>query len=323
MIGLRETADLLRRHDHILICSHLRPDGDCLGSTIGLLLALRQMGKTVAAYNVGPIGSKWAFLPHIDEVRPEFPAWTPSFVVTVDCGSRARVSDTFAPTVPTLNIDHHLTNTLFGDFNYIDIEACAVGEQIYWLLAELGVEITPAIALGLYTSILTDTGSFRYSNTTPRALRSASELVEAGADAAVVSMAVYESRTRGEVELMARAYASTRYEFDGVFCWAELRGADYAAAGGWDHEPEGLASDLRAVEGVEVSCLFQESPDGTIRAGFRGKGKIDCSAIAAQLGGGGHFNASGAVIKNAAFDEARDRVLAVIRRATAEYLAKR
>jgi phosphoesterase RecJ-like protein len=308
-ISLRETAQLLRRHDNILIVSHLRPDGDCLGSTLGLHAVLRHLGKRVAAYNFSPITAKWDFVPGIRHVSNSLPDWPVELTVFVDCGGVTRVHDLFLPTGVTLNIDHHLTNDCYADFNYIDIDACAVGEQIHQIASELAVPLNPEIATALYLSIMTDTGGFRYSNTTARAFRIAAELVDEGVDPGAIAQAVYENRNRGEVALTAVAMQNLHYELDNKAVWSELRRADYDAAGGSEAEPEGLVGEMRAIEGVEVSMLMHETEEGWLRVGFRGKGRVDCSAIAQRLGGGGHYNASGAHLRDILFDEARPRVI--------------
>ena len=317
-VDLKQLMEVVRSADNILVVSHQRPDGDCLGSTAGFLLGLRSLGKRVAAYNAGPIGEKWAFLPQIEEIAQSLPEWTPEWTFFVDCGAVYRVSDEFQALGRTVNIDHHLTNDRFGDFNWIDVDACAVGEQVYRLLTGLGVEITTEIASALYLSILTDTGGFRYSNTTASTFAIAGELVARGAMPGEISQAVFESRSPEEFGLIGRVLANLVYELDGKFVHGELRQTDFADYGGGEHEPEGLSSDIRGVRGVEISCLMQETDDGLLRAGFRGKGTVNCGAIAQRLGGGGHFNASGALLKGRTYEAARDEVLAAVR---AEVLA--
>lgn len=320
-VDLAGVVDLIRAYDNILIVSHMRPDGDCLGSTVGLFLALKAIGKRVAAYNATPITKKWHFLDGIDNVRNELPDWPISLTIFVDCGAVSRVSETFVPHGHTLNIDHHLTNEAFGDHNWIDVDACAVGEQIYAITRALGVPVTATMASAMYLSIMTDTGGFRYSNTTARAFNIAGELVRAGADPGPIAQAIYENRNRGEVALSAIAMQRLVYEFDGAAVWAELRWSDYQQFGGQDSEPEGLVGEMRAIEGVEVSMLMHETQDGQLRVGFRGKGRIDCSAIAAACGGGGHYNASGAHSK-LPYEQAREVVLENFRRGVAKDLGR-
>lgn len=322
-VTAEEAAEVLRRHDDLLIVSHVRPDGDCIGSMLGLFFILRKLGKRVATFNVDPIPEKWDFVPGIENVASTLPEWTPSITVFVDCGGVKRVSDDFQPIGVVLNIDHHLTNTRFGDYNYIDVNTSAVGQQIYNILQAFGAELTPEIATVLYLSMMTDTGGFRYSNATPESFRVAARLAEAGADVSFLAQQVYETRTREEVALAARVMGNLHFEADGAMVWAELRGADYERFGGYENEPDGLSSEIRGIKGVEVSCLMHETEEGWLRAGFRGKGNVDCSAIAASVGGGGHFNAAGVFIKGVRYEEARERILDAMRKAMNEWQTKR
>lgn len=319
---LQQVAAILRQHDDILVVSHMRPDGDCLGSTLGLALGLQALGKRVAAYNAGPTpADRWGFLPGWSLLSDRLPDWTPQLTVFVDCGAVYRVHDAFQPIGRTINIDHHLTNERYADDNWIDIEACAVGEQVEMLLEELGVDLTPDIANLLLMSIMTDTGGFRYSNTTSRAFAAAGRLVAAGARPGPISQAVWESRSRGEILLTGHVFSNLHFELDGRMVWAEVRQADMERFGGRDAEPDGLSSEIRGIRGVEVSCLLVETEEGWARAGFRGKGTVNCSAIATRLGGGGHFNAAGALMRRP-FEDARPLIIQTTMELAAADLAK-
>lgn len=310
MISLEETVALLRESDNILVASHLRPDGDCVGSSVALVLGLQQLGKRVAAFNRDEINVKMNYLEGAEMFSQSFPDWPVDITVFVDCGAVHRVADDFVPPGKrTLNIDHHLSNDRYADFNYIDIEAAAVGEQICNILKKLGAKITPAIAAGAYLSLMSDTGGFRYSNTTASSFDLAAELVRAGASPGLTSTMYYESRDPGELILTGRAFSRIKMELDGKLAWAELRAEDYDIVGGEDVEPDGLVNELRQMRGVEVSLLIHERKDGGLRAGLRGKGLVDCAAIASSFGGGGHFNASGLNMPNRPYAEARDFVL--------------
>ena len=322
-VGPEEVAREILRHQTFWIVSHVRPDGDCLGSMLGLSMGLEKLGKDVTAYNADPVGEKWDFLDGIGRVTHHLPKEAPGATIFVDCGGVRRVSPDFQPKGLVINIDHHLTNERYGDLNYIDISACAVGEQIYHLLKTLGVELDLAMASAIYTSMMTDTGGFRYSNATPRAFHIAGELAEMGVDIAGIAQQVYETRSRGEVELSAIVYSRLQFELDGVMTWSELRKPDYEAHGGYESEPEGMSSEIRAIQGVEISCLLNETEEGELRAGFRGKGNIDCSAIAAECGGGGHFNASGTMIRGVPYDKAKEKVLATLRRHVEAWMNQR
>jgi bifunctional oligoribonuclease and PAP phosphatase NrnA len=319
---LEEIAQVVKENESFVVVGHLRPDGDCLGSTLGMYFALKGMGKKVTAFNITPVGEKWDFVTGVDAIKPEFPNWTPDVILYVDCGGLNRVGDDFVQPdcKVSINLDHHLTNDRFADLNLVNTGACAAGEIVYDLVKILKQPLTPEISANLYMAILTDTGSFRFSNTSPHSLRVAAELLESGVDPSVISMSIYESRDPGELALTSVAYHNMQYEFDGFMVWSQLLKEDYEANGGYEVEPDGLSSDIRGVKGVEISCLMQQMEDGTLRAGFRGKGKVDCSAIARSLGGGGHFNAAGAVLWNLPWDEAQEKALSALRGAVAKWI---
>jgi len=318
MGGIEDVADILRRHDKFLIVSHIRPDGDCLGSATALLAGLRQMGKTVASYNASGVMEKLRFIPLWQDIRTELPPWTPEVTIFVDCGGVGRVSPTFRPFGYTINIDHHATNESFGDLNWIDIEACAVGEQIYDLLSHMGLELTADMATSLYSSICADTGSFRFPNTNARTFDIAADLTRRGASPAEICRWLYESRGRGEILIAARAFSRMQYECAGRMVWTESFWSSCSEAGGIDSEPEGLATEMRAVDGVEVSILFHQVEQGGLRVGFRGKGAVDCAELARLCGGGGHRNASGYYNEGADYLKVRERVLGLERIAVAK-----
>lgn len=314
---VHQIASALRTRDDFLILGHLRPDGDCLGSCIALYELLRNMGKKARIYTSGPIPDTFAFLPQFDKVRLEAPNPYPPTSIFLDSGDPKRVSDDFEAQGFLINIDHHLSNSQFGNLNWVDPEAAAAAEQIFRLAAVLGETITPEIATCLYTGLLTDTGGFRFGNTDTMTFRVASALVDAGADPANIAQYVYESRKPGSVQLVGEVYTNLHYEFGGRFVWSEVRRDVYERVGGEDAEPEGLSSDIRGIAGVEMSALFYETPDSQCRVGLRSKSRVNVSELAQSLGGGGHFNASGAFIRER-YEMAREKVLSAIR----EYLAK-
>lgn len=315
MVTLAEVAELFRTRDNFLIVSHLRPDGDCLGSATALLMVLRSLGKRVAAYNATAVPTKYQFLPAIEEVRAEMPPWQVDTTVFVDCGGVTRVARDFAPVGFTVNIDHHATNDCFGDVNYVDISACAVGEQVYRIAGELGVELTRDMAVSIYTSVMTDTGGFRFSNTGAGTFELAADLCRRGVVPDDIAQAVYESRRREEVGLIGAAFERIRYGAGGALATSELRWPDYAEAGGEDAEPEGLAGEIRSIDGVEVAILFHELEQGGIRAALRGKGLVDCAALAESFGGGGHRNAAGCYIPGVDYEQKREEITAATARA--------
>jgi bifunctional oligoribonuclease and PAP phosphatase NrnA len=310
-----EIAEAIREHQTFLVLGHLRPDGDCLGSGLGMCELLRSLGKEAQFFTKGPLQEIFAFLPGHDRIITEPPTTKHDVYIYVDSGDPDRVSEEFHPKGFIINIDHHLSNTRFGTLNWVDVEATAAGEQIYRLADVMKQPITPALATCLYTAILTDTGGFRFSNTDQMTFRVAAKLVESGADPAKIAGQVYESRKPQSVQLIGEVYASLRYEFDGRFVWTEIRQELFDKVGGEDVEPEGLSSDIRGIAGVEVSALFYETPEDFCRLGLRSKSKVNVSELAQSLGGGGHYNASGAMIREP-YEQARDRALQAVR----EYL---
>jgi phosphoesterase RecJ-like protein len=308
---------LLEYNDDILIIGHLRPDGDCLGSCLALYEVLRTLGKSVRFYTFGPIPAFFDYLPSFDKILTTYPE-NASLVVSVDTSSPDRISDVFQPPANLINIDHHITNTMFGRLNWVDSNATAAAEMIYRLMAIMGVKLTAPVASALYTGLLTDTGGFRYSNTTGTTFGISSHLVQSGASPSKIAQAIFDSRTPEAIKLTGLIFSSLNYEFDGRLVWNRITRQLLQQVGGNESEPEGLSSELRSVSGVEVSVLFYESAEGFCRCGFRSKGEINVAELAGLMGGGGHHNASGATIREP-YEIATATALSIIR----SYLAER
>jgi phosphoesterase RecJ-like protein len=298
---LKAIADALRQHDRFLLVTHENPDGDALGSLLAATLALRQLGKDVVMYLAGetPLPREYAFMP-LEELVREPPADAADRVLlAVDCAKEDRIGDeaavSSAPLV--LNVDHHHDNTRFGDLNLIVADASSTGEVLRDVFAELGVELTPDLAEPLYIALVTDTGRFQYSNTTPKALRLAAELVEAGADIHAVFQEVYESVEFAKLKLLAHALDRAEVLEGGRIVVSHLLRSDFAAAGASEPYSEGIIDYLRAVEGAELAVLIREqlsrgapAHKGSLRSSID---ELDVSAIARRFGGGGHRQAAG------------------------------
>src|SRR6476646_8843396 len=291
---LKAIADALRQHDRFLIVTHENPDGDALGSLLAATLALRQLGKDVVMYHAGETP-----LP-LEELARERPADASERVLlAVDCAKEDRIGDeavlALAPLV--LDVDHHHDNTRFGGFNLIVPDASSTGEVLRDVFAELGVELTPELAEPLYIALVTDTGRFQYANTTPKALRLAAELVEAGADIHAVFQQVYESVEFAKLKLLARALDRAEVLEGGRIVVSHLLRADFVEAGASEPYSEGIIDYLRAVEGAELAVLVREqltqraqTYKGSLRSSID---ELDVSAIARRFGGGGHRQAAG------------------------------
>ena len=296
-------VEALRSHDRFLLTTHENPDGDALGSLLAAKLALDQLGKddVMVLYGDSPLPGEYAFM-ELDDLLRRWPDDAAERVlVALDCANESRIADPeILGRVPlVLDIDHHHDNTRFGQVNLIDATASSTGEVLRDIFRELGVQLTPEIAEALYIALVTDTGRFQYTNTTPKALRLAAELVEAGADVHRVFQGVYESVQFAKLKLLARALERARVYEGGAIVVSYLLRTDFAEVGAAEPYSEGIIDFLRAVEGAEMAALIREPPrkrpDGPLRrVSLRASvDELDVSAIARKSGGGGHRQAAG------------------------------
>jgi phosphoesterase RecJ-like protein len=299
---LARVVDVLRVNERFLVTTHENPDGDALGSLLAMTLALRSLGKDATMYLAGqaPLPGEYAFM-NLSELKRELPPDAADRVlVAVDCANESRLGpdpEILHNAPYTIEIDHHHDNTRFGDVNLIVADASSTGEVLRDVFHELGVALTPEISEALYIALVTDTGRFQYANTTPKALRLAAELVEAGADVHRVFQGVYENVQFAKLKLLARALGRAQvYEGGAVVVSYLLRG-DFAEVGAAEPYSEGIIDYLRAVEGAIMAVLIREPPrsDGPLhRVSLRSSSdELDVSAIARKSGGGGHRQAAG------------------------------
>jgi bifunctional oligoribonuclease and PAP phosphatase NrnA len=298
---LQAVVAALREHDRFLVVTHENPDGDALGSLLATTIALRQLGKDVAMYlaGAGALPREYAFMP-LDGLLRELPAdMEERTLVAVDCAKADRMGPDTSPidrAQRVVNIDHHHDNSRFGDVNLIVADASSTGEVLRDVFAAVGVELTSEIAEPLYIALVTDTGRFQYTNTTPKSLRLAAELVEAGADIHAVFQQVYESVEFAKLKLLARALERARVLEGGLIVVSYLVRTDFAEVGAAEPYSEGIIDYLRAVEGAELAALIREPPrdDAERRVSLRASiDELDVSAIARAFGGGGHRQAAG------------------------------
>jgi phosphoesterase RecJ-like protein len=298
---LEAVAAAIRSHERFLVTSHENPDGDALGSLTAMHRALGQLGKDSVMYLAGPapLPAEYGFM-GLGELVREVPADASERVlVAVDCANESRLGDESVLTVApfTIDVDHHHDNSRFGDVNLVVADASSTGEVLRDVFAELGVEITPELAEPLYIALVTDTGRFQYANTTPKALRLAAELVDAGADVHKVFQGVYESIEFAKLKLLARALERAQVYEGGGLVVSHLLRDDFAQVGAVEPYSEGIIDYLRAVDGADMAALIREPPRGgdparriSLRASHD---ELDVSAIARKSGGGGHRQAAG------------------------------
>jgi phosphoesterase RecJ-like protein len=297
-----EIGRALREHNKFAVLSHVRPDGDALGSTLALALSLKELGKEVRAWNEEGMLEKYNFLAQA-ELLTEPPNTPEDFDVAIalDTAVQNRLGTTTTAVRSAklwINIDHHPSNPRYGDLVYIDPTAPATGQILFELLTNQKFPITPAIAENLYAAISTDTGSFQYPNTTVRTFEIAAELVRCGVEVGRVSQLLYENFPRRRIELLRDLLATMRFGCDGKLAYFSLSQASALALGVIPEDNEGLIDHLRAIQGVVVAIFFEELTDGKVRVSMRSKNEaVDVCAICTQFGGGGHVLAAGARVR--------------------------
>ena len=299
---LAAVVEALGSADRFLVTSHENPDGDALGSLLAMHLALLELGQDSVMVLVGPapLPGEYGFLdlPGEGLLRDIPPDSASRVLVAVDCAQETRLTDERLLEAPVVvNIDHHHDNTRFGTANLVVAAASSTAEVLADVFAELGVGLTPAIAEALYAGLVTDTGRFQYANTTPKALRLAAELLEAGADLQRIFQGVYESMQFAKVKLLARALDRAALYEEGRVVVSYLVREDFGAVGAVEPYSEGIIDVLRAVEGAELAALIREPPrDGSPvrKVSLRSStDRVDVSAIARKSEGGGHRQAAG------------------------------
>ncbi len=304
----------------ICVVGHVRPDGDCIGAQLGLALALRQQGKNVSVWNEDPAPDKLAFLDKQRMIERPRPNGKFDCVIAVDSASYERLGSAgrFIESRRVLiNIDHHPSNTRFGDINWVRCNEPSTGELIFRLLKHAGWPISPRIADCLFTAVSTDTGSFQYASTRPVTFAVAGELVKLGANLGNICQEVYHSFPLSRVRLLRHLFSRFRLSHNNQIAYFWLRPADFARSGADPEDSEGLIDHLRAIEPVVVACVFEEIESESIRISLRSKRPtVDVNLIAGQFGGGGHAAAAGARVLGKPLSVQR-RVLAAIRRALA------
>jgi bifunctional oligoribonuclease and PAP phosphatase NrnA len=311
-----EIARVLRENESFAVLSHVRPDGDALGSQLTMALALLQLGKKVHVWNEDGMLEKYSFLPRAELMQK--PPTVPEKVevlVALDTAIQNRMGTALnavrEPKV-CINIDHHPSNPRYGDLVYIDSNAPATGQILFELLHAENFSIDAAMAENLFVAISTDTGSFQYPNTTARTFEIAAQLVERGVDVGRVNQQLYENYPRRRVELLRELLRTMRFEASGKVASFSLGLTTSAALGVLPEDNEGLIDHIRAIAGVIVAVFFEELADGKVRVSMRSKdAAVDVCAICQKFGGGGHILAAGARVRGS-LAEVEQRVMEAI-----------
>ena len=302
----------------ICIAGHIRPDGDCVGSQLGLTLALQNEGKQVTCWNEDPIPQKYEFLDRDRLMQKPRRGLKFDCVIATDAASFERLGSVcrcVSHRKLLINIDHHQSNTRYGDLNWVSAREPSTGELIFRLLKIAKWPITRRIADNLFTAVSTDTGSFQYSTTRPGTLHVAGELVRRGANLADICNEVYQSYPLSRARLLRHIYSHFRLTHRDQIAYFWLKRADFVRAGADNSESEGLIDHIRAIAPVVVACVFEELEPELTRISLRSKSdNVDVNQIAKQFGGGGHVAAAGARIPGKPLSAQR-RVIAAVKKA--------
>ncbi|HBB95529.1 MAG TPA: bifunctional oligoribonuclease/PAP phosphatase NrnA [Blastocatellia bacterium] len=295
---LAQVVELIEKKDRFAITSHVRPDGDGLGSSLGLLWLLKSLNKDVEVIMRDPAPHSYQQLPGAGTIRVA-PRIGEHFdaVFIIECSDLDRPGLEDLDQQFVVNIDHHSTTELFGSINWIDSTAAACGEMVYNLCKATGVRVTKEIAECVYTALLTDTGSFHYSNTTERTFKIASELVRTGVRPAKTAEALFGSYQWPKIELLSRVLSTAKRDDTGHVAWMWQTLAMQEQTHAAEEDADGFVNYPLAVGEVEATALFKETAPGVYRTSLRSKGDVNVAKIAEQFGGGGHRNAAGCTLK--------------------------
>jgi bifunctional oligoribonuclease and PAP phosphatase NrnA len=285
------------RHQRFLVISHVRPDGDAYGSSLGLGLLLRDMGKDVVITNADGLSPLFTFLPGsstLTTTAPEAPE-ADRAIIAVDCADQRRLGPAFEKweRKPDVNIDHHVSNPGYGTLNIIDAKSPATAQVLYDLITALKWPLSADVASNLYVGIMTDTGSFRYRQTTVETFEVAAKLVAAGADPTHLAEKCFQSFRAQRLLLIREMLNTLRFAHNDQIASVYLGSEAYARSGAIPDETEGLIEFLQAVDTVEVAFLLEAMEGGMTRGSLRSRGKVDVQQICSQFGGGGHRLAAG------------------------------
>lgn len=297
---IQNIVNEIRLGKSFLLTSHESPDGDAVGSSLALASFLRKIGKDVCVHFCDPVPELYAFLPGADTAQLHLPDRDFDIAFVLDIGEFRRAGDEFCRFKRIgkyINLDHHLSCELFGTHNLIDSSAAATGVLVYRIINAFGYLVDLDTALCLYSSIITDTGSFRYSNANREAFSIAGEMIECGVNAWDVAEQLYENQPQKRLDLLALALATLEVIKNGQAASVTITLDMYEKAGTDSELTDGFINYPRSIKGVEVAIFFRQVAEDKYKVGFRSKGKVNVASFAAELGGGGHHNAAGCIVE--------------------------
>ena len=315
MSDVEAIADLIGKNDYFYILGHIYPDGDCIGSMLGLYHALNAVKKNAVMVCMEGLTDKYSFLPGFDLIQKKYDPGRKSVAFILDLGDPDRLGEKYQEILSDfdylVNIDHHLDNKKFANYSIYSTNASSAGELVYALIVKMGIELTEEMATSLYTAIVTDTGSFAYNNTTPSTLNICAELVGAGVNSERVHEHCFRMKTRGEILLLKYALNSLSYYFDSRVAVMKLTKENFDSCGKEIGDTEGIVNTARYIDGVCVGILLKETDYGKIRVSLRSVPELAINEVAGTFGGGGHRQASGCTIYGC-LEYAEQKIIEVI-----------
>jgi len=297
--------DKIKESNNIVLISHLNPDGDALGSSLSMYNILKNMGKNVKVLNMSDLPPYLDFLPNYDKVTKTLPKQM-DLMISFDCGSFDRLGISNRPKF-LINIDHHISNTNYGDMNLIE-DAASTSQVVFNILQANNIKIDTDSAICIYTALVTDTGNFQYESVTSEVFRVASELVKCGVKPEFVSKMLYERDRLSRLRFLAKALDTLELYLDGKVGVVEVTNELMQKTGAVKDDTDGLVNMVRKLATVEVAIMLREEEEG-IKISLRSKNYVDVSKIAVKYGGGGHIRASGATITNKTFKEIKEMLI--------------
>ncbi|MGC4043791.1 MAG: bifunctional oligoribonuclease/PAP phosphatase NrnA [Armatimonas sp.] len=312
--GMDECVQAIWDSQEIVLACHVNPDGDAIGSMVGLALGLQVLGKNVTVLSQDGVPDTLKFLPGTELVQTSTERRDFDLGIGLDAGDLSRLGGSVEPINAAklvMDIDHHVTGGQFGHVRLLDAESASTAELVFDFLHALGVEPDHAMAQNLLCGVLTDTGGFRFPNTRPRTMEIGGALIAAGASPTEIYESVYENQSWAAQKLLGRAIDRMEKSAAGKIVWTVVLQEDFTEFGATDKETEGISTALRAVRGSDIAMLLREQPDGRLRVSLRAREPYDVATVAAKFGGGGHRLASGCTLDGPP-QEAIQRLLAAL-----------
>ena len=302
-MSMKKIVEAVKKYDNYLIMSHINAEGDAIGAELAVFFLVKQLGKNAIIINNEPIPDRYKFVPGRDKVIINTRDVPEDYenVIIVDCPTierAGRLSQLISESKIKINIDHHISNENFGDFNWVDPDASSCGEMVFKLYKEMELNISEEIATLLYVAILTDTGSFRYNCTTSETHRVAGELIKLGVHPSRIAEKVYETKNLGDIELLSKALSTLTVVRSGRISYLYVTKKMLDETNSTPDRTDGFVNFARSIEGSEISIFFREDIEvpQRVHVGFRSKGRANVNVLASKFGGGGHPKASGCLM---------------------------